>query len=92
MQLTAPPVIYCAAVNSCLSITSSERENVCNFQYLLITLARKGIFLDDHDDMVITEAILTTQHPFSMVSIICSEHVWFSLSFYYTLVGASNHD
>ena len=72
MQLTAPPVIYCAVVNSCLSITS-ERENVCNFQYLFRTLARKGVFLDDCDDMIITETVLSTQHPFNMVSVKCSE-------------------
>jgi len=68
VQLTAPPVIYCAAVNSCLSITSREEDNQYSFQYLFETLARKGVFLDDWDDVIITEVILSNQHPFNMVS------------------------
>lgn len=67
MQLTVPPVIYCAVVNSFLSITPTEEDS---FQYLFKTLARKGVFLDDCDDMIITEAILSTQHPFSLVGVV----------------------
>ena len=70
MQLTTPPVIYCAVVNSFMWITSVEENDQSSFEYLFKMLARKGIFLDECDDMIITGTTLSVQNPFNMVSII----------------------
>ena len=73
MRLTVPPVIYCAAVNNWLSITSVKEDILC-FQYLFEVLAHKGVFLDECDDVIITKAILSTQHPFNVVSVSAYSH------------------
>ena len=66
-QLTTPPSIYCAVVDVITSNTLDDHQ--CSFQYVFKVLARKGVFLDECDDMIVTETTLANFSPFNIVSL-----------------------
>lgn len=73
-QLTTPPSIYCAVVDAITSNTLDDHQ--CSFQHVFKMLARKGVFLDECDDTIVTEAALATVHPFNIVSLLTYCYAW----------------
>ena len=69
-KLTVPPSIYCAVVDEITSHTQNDHQS--SFQYVFKMLARKGVFLDECDDTIITEAMLASSCPLSIVSYVVS--------------------
>ncbi|XP_065911733.1 calmodulin-regulated spectrin-associated protein 1-B-like isoform X2 [Dysidea avara] len=65
-QLTTPPSIYCAVVDVITSNTLDDHQ--CSFQYVFKVLARKGVFLDECDDMIVTETTLANFSPFNILA------------------------
>jgi len=54
-------------VDVIISNTLDDRR--CSFQYVFKMLARKGVFLDECDNTIVTEATLATVRPFNIVSL-----------------------